>query len=220
MSNGFGKCCMVFPNNKECGFSFMISTYQQDLYCNFHFSGRDLISLYKNQYNIVKNSTLTETRKIEIITKILTALKKITFQFATNDQVQIMRFMSSTCNDCRNIYNSCDFCAAHIIELVENVFHINIDATVRREERRIDRQEERRVDRQEERKVERRVERKIERKHKFPKPEDCPICFCSLSDENEPVKCGHWVHKRCILQWKTSQKINKLKCPICRAELE
>jgi hypothetical protein len=49
--------------------------------------------------------------------------------------------------------------------------------------------------------------------YKLEKPEECPICMNDLKDEKEPLSCGHWVHKNCILQWKD-------QCPVCRAKLK
>ena len=42
------------------------------------------------------------------------------------------------------------------------------------------------------------------------KPQDCPVCFESLDNENKTLSCGHWVHKECII------KSKKDCCPICR----
>jgi hypothetical protein len=44
------------------------------------------------------------------------------------------------------------------------------------------------------------------------RPEDCPICTESLAGERQPLSCGHWVHRKCILQWKD-------ECPICKAKV-
>jgi len=46
------------------------------------------------------------------------------------------------------------------------------------------------------------------------KPEECPICFESLNDEKEPLKCGHWMHLECV------KKHFKPECPVCRAPLD
>ena len=35
---------------------------------------------------------------------------------------------------------------------------------------------------------------------RFDKPSECPICFESMADEHQPLPCGHWAHKNCILQ--------------------
>lgn len=42
------------------------------------------------------------------------------------------------------------------------------------------------------------------------KPNDCPICFCSLKEEKNALECGHWTHLECI------KKCIKPECPICR----
>ncbi len=42
------------------------------------------------------------------------------------------------------------------------------------------------------------------------KSEECSVCLESLSDCKEPLKCGHWIHKSCVI------KSGKNKCPICR----
>lgn len=46
--------------------------------------------------------------------------------------------------------------------------------------------------------------------YKFPKPETCPICTESLDKVPQPLSCGHWVHRECVLKWKD-------QCPVCRA---
>ena len=48
---------------------------------------------------------------------------------------------------------------------------------------------------------------------KYPKPEDCPVCCESLSDLPQPLSCGHWVHKNCVLKW------GKDQCPVCRSNI-
>jgi len=48
---------------------------------------------------------------------------------------------------------------------------------------------------------------------KFPKPQNCPICFSSLHQTSQPLDCGHWIHKTCI------QKTCKPECPVCRTKL-
>ncbi len=47
---------------------------------------------------------------------------------------------------------------------------------------------------------------------KFPKPAECPICTDSLDNISQPLSCGHWVHKSCVLKWKD-------QCPVCRAKI-
>lgn len=53
----------------------------------------------------------------------------------------------------------------------------------------------------------------LKKNHKYNKPEECPICFESLNNTNIPLSCGHWVHKKCILNWKD-------QCPICRTTIK
>lgn len=50
-------------------------------------------------------------------------------------------------------------------------------------------------------------------KHKFQKPDECSICMDSTSNIHTPLSCGHWVHKKCIIQW------GKNQCPICRRKI-
>ncbi len=47
----------------------------------------------------------------------------------------------------------------------------------------------------------------------FPKPKNCPVCFCSIHQSKRPLECEHWVHRRCV------EKSGKAQCPICRASL-
>jgi hypothetical protein len=49
--------------------------------------------------------------------------------------------------------------------------------------------------------------------YKLDKPEECPICMNDLLEEKEPLSCGHWVHKNCILEWKD-------QCPVCRSKIK
>jgi len=42
------------------------------------------------------------------------------------------------------------------------------------------------------------------------KPQDCPVCFESLDNENKTLSCGHWVHIDCVI------KSKKDCCPLCR----
>ena len=46
------------------------------------------------------------------------------------------------------------------------------------------------------------------------KPQDCPVCFESLDNENKTLSCGHWVHKECVI------KSKKDCCPLCRQTVE
>ena len=48
---------------------------------------------------------------------------------------------------------------------------------------------------------------------KFEKPSECPICQEDISSEKQPLSCGHWVHKNCILSWKD-------QCPVCRKQIK
>lgn len=47
---------------------------------------------------------------------------------------------------------------------------------------------------------------------KYPKPDDCPVCTESLCDTPQPLSCGHWVHRSCIVRWKD-------ECPLCRSKI-
>lgn len=42
------------------------------------------------------------------------------------------------------------------------------------------------------------------------KPEECSICLEEFDENDKALKCGHWVHKSCII------KSGKSQCPICR----
>jgi len=46
--------------------------------------------------------------------------------------------------------------------------------------------------------------------YKLQKPDECPICMESITEEFRPLDCGHWVHKKCLLKWKDI-------CPSCKA---
>jgi len=48
---------------------------------------------------------------------------------------------------------------------------------------------------------------------KFDKPDECPICLCDLKEEEIPLSCGHWVHRKCQIKW------NDI-CPLCRRKIE
>lgn len=51
-------------------------------------------------------------------------------------------------------------------------------------------------------------------KHKFDKPDECPICFDPILDCCEtPLQCGHWMHKRCI------NSTNLHKCSLCQTQM-
>jgi len=45
------------------------------------------------------------------------------------------------------------------------------------------------------------------------KPEECSICLEEFHETDKALKCGHWVHKSCII------KSGKNQCPICRFEI-
>lgn len=51
-------------------------------------------------------------------------------------------------------------------------------------------------------------------KFRLDKPEECPICMESTTDINIPLSCGHWVHKKCIIDW------GKEQCPVCRSSIK
>lgn len=45
------------------------------------------------------------------------------------------------------------------------------------------------------------------------KPDECPVCVEKFEPNDKALKCGHWVHKQCII------KSGKSKCPICRFQI-
>ncbi len=47
----------------------------------------------------------------------------------------------------------------------------------------------------------------------YEKSEECPVCFESLENQQESLRCGHWVHAECII------KQVKSECPLCRAKI-
>lgn len=47
--------------------------------------------------------------------------------------------------------------------------------------------------------------------YRFPR-EECAICLDCIKDE-EPLSCGHWIHRSCVLKWRD-------ECPICRDKIE
>lgn len=47
-----------------------------------------------------------------------------------------------------------------------------------------------------------------------PRPEECPVCYESISEQKRPLECGHWIHKQCIVE------SAKAECPICRCKLQ
>lgn len=47
--------------------------------------------------------------------------------------------------------------------------------------------------------------------HKFPRPDECSVCFESLQNQSRPLRCGHYIHDECMKKW------NNNTCPICRA---
>jgi endogenous inhibitor of DNA gyrase (YacG/DUF329 family) len=41
--------------------------------------------------------------------------------------------------------------------------------------------------------------------------EDCPICLTAVDEKTDsPLECGHWLHTKCLKQWKNAT------CPVCR----
>lgn len=46
------------------------------------------------------------------------------------------------------------------------------------------------------------------------KPDDCPVCMESLEKVDCPLKCGHWIHRDCLMKWKEDT------CPMCRAKIK
>ena len=46
------------------------------------------------------------------------------------------------------------------------------------------------------------------------KLDECPICMESLEKEKQPLSCGHWIHKKCVVQ------SAKAECPMCRKTVQ
>jgi len=42
------------------------------------------------------------------------------------------------------------------------------------------------------------------------KTDECVVCLEKFTDKNRPLKCYHWIHKKCIIN------SGKDQCPICR----
>jgi hypothetical protein len=52
-------------------------------------------------------------------------------------------------------------------------------------------------------------------RYRLEKPDDCPICMESISDETEiPLECGHLIHKECLIP------TNIHICPMCRQNMK
>ena len=48
-------------------------------------------------------------------------------------------------------------------------------------------------------------------------PGECFICYQSiLSEEQIKLKCHHWIHTPCLLQWWNRDRSNVGMCPLCR----
>ena len=47
----------------------------------------------------------------------------------------------------------------------------------------------------------------------FEKPEECPVCYDKLDENDNPLECGHWVHKECV------KKSGVSRCPLGRCKL-
>ena len=45
------------------------------------------------------------------------------------------------------------------------------------------------------------------------KPKECIICYNSLANQKRALGCGHWIHKRCVVE------SAKAECPVCRSPL-
>ena len=52
----------------------------------------------------------------------------------------------------------------------------------------------------------------------YSKPEDCPICYEHLK-QNNPLKCGHWAHNKCVEKWSLLYH-HHILCPICKTKLK
>ena len=50
---------------------------------------------------------------------------------------------------------------------------------------------------------------------KFPKPEECPICFETMVNVDRPLRCGHWFHRACVER----QLKRDSRCAICRKKI-
>jgi hypothetical protein len=44
---------------------------------------------------------------------------------------------------------------------------------------------------------------------RFDKPDNCPICLDSMNNITLPLNCGHWLHRKCLVNWSDV-------CPVCR----
>jgi len=42
------------------------------------------------------------------------------------------------------------------------------------------------------------------------KPDECLVCYESMETVKNPLPCGHWIHKECIIE------SAKAECPFCR----
>jgi hypothetical protein len=47
----------------------------------------------------------------------------------------------------------------------------------------------------------------------YTKPDQCPICLNGIKKITNPLSCGHWAHRKCVLKWKD-------QCPICKAVIK
>lgn len=55
--------------------------------------------------------------------------------------------------------------------------------------------------------------KKHKNQYRFECEEECPICTEELDpSQTKPLECGHWMHRSCLLQWKSEESI----CPVCR----
>ncbi len=52
------------------------------------------------------------------------------------------------------------------------------------------------------------------KKFRLEKPEECPVCMDNLKNVIQPLSCGHWVHRKCIVEW------GKAICPVCRTDIK
>jgi hypothetical protein len=44
-------------------------------------------------------------------------------------------------------------------------------------------------------------------------PDDCPICCEEINKKSDPLTCGHWIHRTCVV------KSGKAECPLCRSRV-
>ena len=49
----------------------------------------------------------------------------------------------------------------------------------------------------------------------------CPICLETIRSNHIKTKCGHDLHKECLIEWcKNQQKNTNTKCPMCKRDIQ